>query len=368
MPGRQADLLRVAWWSAALLGAAACLPSYDMTPELAPDRSCPDVAEAAWYVPEATAAQERLEDWCRTVGPPVVSASPTADFGPLPAGGELEVVSWNAAIGRGDVAGMLEPELDLSCDGSASELASGANHFALLVQEAFRRSERIPESPPGSTIPRPVPEEGRTGARLDAVELASRCGLSLAYVAAARNGSEPRDGLREDKGVAILSTLPLEDVFFVELPYEAARRVAVAATVRSASGAGLRLANLHLTSMAGPSRALRTGNGSRLRQGLAAADAIDRADAVRPPAIATILAGDFNTWSDRETTLRRLREQFPDSPPPLGIATHGAFPTDHILFRAGPDDVGLVEGSYTRVDDSYHSDHHPIRVEVRFGH
>ena len=31
------------------------------------------------------------------------------------------------------------------------------------------------------------------------------------------------------------------------------------------------------------------------------------------------------------------------------------------------DHVGLVEGSYTRLNASYHSDHHPIRVEIRFG-
>jgi endonuclease/exonuclease/phosphatase family metal-dependent hydrolase len=122
-----------------------------------------------------------------------------------------------------------------------------------------------------------------------------------------------------------------------------------------------------MISMAGPSRALRTGNGSRLRQGLAAAEALDLADATGPPATATILAGDFNTWSDRETTLLRLRERFPDSPPALGQATHGAFPTDHILFRAATGEVSLVEGSYDRVDAAFGSDHHPIRVRVGFG-
>ena len=341
------------------------MPSHRMTPDVAPGRSCPDVSEHTWYVPEAEGGQDRLNDWCRTVGPPVVSPVPTVNFGGLPSGDTLTVVSWNIDVGGGDVPAILETELGLACDGRSSRLAPGADHFVLLVQEAFRRSNDIPETPPGATIPRAVAEGVRPGERLDAVEVAARCGLSLVYVAAARNGREPNDGKREDKGVAILSTLPLENAFFIELPYEAARRVAASATVRDESGRRLRLANLHLISAAGPSRALTTGNGSRLRQGLAVADAVDQAEARDGP-ISTLLAGDFNTWSDRETTLRRLKEQFPDSPPPLEEGTHGAFPTDHILFRGGSGGVALLENSYARLNESYHSDHHPIQVRVHF--
>lgn len=343
----------------------ACMPSHRMTPDVAPGRSCPDVSEHAWYLPEAEGGQDRLDDWCRTVGPPVVSSEPTANFGGLASGDTLTVVSWNVDVGGGEVLAFLQAELGLTCEGSSSRLAPGADHFVVLVQEAFRRSNDIPETPPGATIPRTVAEGVRPGERLDAVEVAARCGLSLVYVAAARNGREPRDGLREDKGVAILSTLRLENVFFIELPYEAARRVAASATVRDESGRPLRLANLHLISAAGPSRVLTTGNGSRLRQGLAVADALDQAEAAGEP-ISTLLAGDFNTWSDRETTLLRLRERFPDSPPPLEEGTHGAFPTDHILFRAGAGGVALNDDSYARLSESYHSDHHPIQVRVHF--
>ena len=339
-----------------------------MTPDLVPERSCPDVTEQTWYFPETAGDHARLEDWCRTVGPSVVSPYPAAAFGDLESSGELVVISWNVDVGGGDVMDFLETELGLTCDGNASRLAAGAAHFALLVQEAFRRSNEIPEKPQGPTIPRAVAEDERPGQRLDAVEVAARCGLSLVYAAAARNGSEPRDGLREDKGVAILSTLRLENVFFIELPYEAARRVAAVATVQDASGRKLRLANVHLISTAGPSRTLATGNGSWLRQGLAAADALDIAEAGGEP-LSTLLAGDFNTWSDRETTLRRLRERFPDSPPPLGQGTHGAFPTDHILFRKSnaAGSPHLVDGSYLRVEDTYHSDHHTIVARVEFG-
>ncbi len=360
----------------ATAGLTACMPSHRMTPGPVPDRSCPDIAEQTWYFPETAGDHARLEDWCRTVGPPVVSPDPTAAFGDLESGGELAVITWNVDVGGGDVMDFLETELGLTCGGNQSRLAPGGTHFALLVQEAFRRSNEIPENPQGPTIPRAVAESERPGERLDAVEVAARCGLSLVYVAAARNGSEPRDGLREDKGVAILSTLPLEDVLFIELPYEAARRVAAVGTVRDASGRRLRLANLHLISASGPARALTTGNGSRLRQGLALVDALDQLEALRadgvstePHPTSTVLAGDFNTWSDRETTLRRLREYFPDSPSPLGQGTHGSFPTDHILFRKS-DTAGaphLVEGSYLRVEDRHHSDHHAIMARVEFG-
>jgi len=347
-------------------GFVACMPSHRMTPDVAPGRSCPDVSEHAWYLPEAEGGQDRLEDWCRTVGPPVVSSHPIASFEELSPSGELTIVSWNVDVGGGDILAFLGTELGLTCSGTSSQLAPGVGHFVLLVQEAFRRSDEIPDTPAGSTIPRAVAEDGREGERLDAVEAAAHCGLSLVYVAAARNGSEPRDGKREDKGVAILSTLPLEDVFFIELPYEAARRVAAVATVRDGSGRPLRLTNLHLISTAGPSRALTTGNGSRLRQGLAVSDALDQAEVGGEP-VATLLAGDFNTWSSRETTLRRLREQFADSPPPLDEGTHGTFPTDHVLFRAGSGGITLLENSYSRLEESYGSDHHPIQVGVRFG-
>lgn len=348
-----------------LLALAGCMPSYRMTEGFPPERSCPGGDEYAWYSPETAGDHDRLEDWCQTVGPPVVSLDPTADFGDLTRGRELDVISWNVDVGGGDLLDFFETELGLACDGSRSRFEHDAVHFALLVQEAFRRSNEIPESPPDPTIPRAVAEDPRPGERLDAVEAAARCGLSLVYVAAARNGNEPRDGLREDKGVAILSTLPLEAVLFMELPYEAARRVAVGATIRDETGVGLRVVNLHLISMAGPARALSTGNGSRLRQGLAVSDALEKR-AAASELMATILAGDFNTWSNRETALRRLRNQFPDSPPPLGEGTHGSFPTDHILFRAGPRGVSLVEGSYVRLPSDYLSDHHPIRVQVRF--
>ena len=358
----------------ASLALAGCMPSYSMTPEQAPGRTCPGSDGPVWYFPEEAADNARLEDWCMTVGPPVVRLQPTGAFPDLESGADLTTWSWNVAAGGGDLRRFLIEPAGLKCAGPESALGPDAAHFALLVQEAFRQSADVPETLAPGLIPRAAAEETRPGGRPDIVDIAEECGLSLVYVAASRNGDAVASGEREDRGVAILSTLPLSDVWFMELPYEAARRVAVGATVRDGSGHGLRLVNVHLTSAPPPARMLATGNGSRLRQGLAVAEALRQVEAAGSEgagagdsAPSTLLAGDFNTWSDSETTLLRLREMFPDSPQPLDHPTRGAFPTDHVLFRHGDSDAAtILTSSYARVEDRFYSDHYPVGVRVRF--
>ena len=83
----------------------------------------------------------------------------------------------------------------------------------------------------------------------------------------------------------------------------------------------------------------------------------------------TVLAGDLNTWSEGETALQLLREYFSDSPPPLGVATRGQFPTDHLLFRRSekPGSPRLIDGSYRRIENRYNSDHHAVVARFLFG-
>lgn len=358
-----------------LVTFVACMPSHRMSPALGPDRTCPGADGYTWYFPVEQEDHRSLEEWCVTVGPPVFRPRPSGSFATLRPGGELIVLSWNVDVGGGDLLAFLDREASTHCAGPKSFVAPEAGHFVLLVQEAFRKSAEVPESANERVIPRRVVEETRPGERPDVEEVADRCGLSLAYVAAARNGIRSSDGLREDKGVAILSTLPLSDLAFFELPYEAARRVAVAATVRDESARGLRVVNVHFISAASPARTLATGNGSRLRQGLAVADALRQLDedvhtnrALAGIAASTLVAGDFNTWSANESTLRHLREVFPDSPPPgLVQGTRGGFPTDHILFRTGEGAAPLaLLSTYGRVENRYYSDHHAVRMRVRF--
>ncbi|MCL7960558.1 MAG: endonuclease/exonuclease/phosphatase family protein [marine benthic group bacterium] len=356
---------------------AACMPSHQMTHELPPGRTCPGSDGPAWYFPTEAGDNSRLEDWCLTVGPPVVELEASGSFLELRTGkpgGDLTVWSWNVAAGGGDVRRFLAEEAFLRCAGPGSTLRPEATHLVLLVQEGFRQSGDVPEAEDPGLVPRAAAEEARPGDRTDIVDIARDCGLSLAYVAASRNGHAAGGGEREDRGVAILSTLPLSDVWFIELPYEAARRVAVGATVRAASGHGLRLVNVHFTSAPPPARMLVTGNGSRLRQGLAVVDALEQveaadsanADSISGP-LSVLLAGDFNTWSNSETTLLRLRDSFPDSPDPLSQPTRGAFPTDHILFRRGYAGAPMtLNSSHARLEDRFHSDHHPVGIRIRF--
>jgi endonuclease/exonuclease/phosphatase family metal-dependent hydrolase len=280
--------------------------------------------------------------------------------------------------GAGDLLAFLEQEVGLRCEGAASSLRPGASHAVILIQEALRRSNEIPDVPRSRVTPPPVKEAPRPTPRLDVVEVAERCGLSLFYAPAARNDWRARDGRREDKGNAILATVPLSDPIVLEPPFEAARRVIPFATIRSVGGDSLRVATVHLITTPPPARALLTGGASRQRQALGLLRGLARIERDRgagPAAgdepgaygIATVTAGDLNAWSNRETTLRDLRSDFPDSPPPLAEPTRGPFPTDHLLFRRGAGTgVRLRAGSYRRVDHPHYSDHHPIVALIVF--
>jgi endonuclease/exonuclease/phosphatase family metal-dependent hydrolase len=162
--------------------------------------------------------------------------------------------------------------------------------------------------------------------------------------------------------------LPLADFSLIELPLESARRVVTVAEVRDSRGARLRVASVHLITTPPPWRVLTTGNSSRLRQALGLVEALRRLET--GSTASTIVAGDFNTWSVRESALRHLRRHFPDSPDPLDRPTRGPFPTDHVFFRRGadrpPGGDRLVAGSYRRAESRYYSDHHPVIVTFAF--
>ncbi len=324
-----------------------------------------------WYAPVGEGDRRTLGDWCRTVGPPVVVSLPVGEFGAWQDGESLAVVTWNVHGGSGDLLAFLERELHLFCGGEPRR-GDAFSHFVILLQETYRRSADVPVLPPGATIPPRLRESATPGRRLDVTEVARRCGLALFYVPSMRNGHEEVDGEREDRGNAILSTVPLADCIAIELPFEAQRRVGAAATVRSAAGDSLRVVSLHLDVASSLARVLYTGNAAHARQGAGMLAALRQLEEERGDpgdaraAISTAIGGDFNTWAADETVLRDFARQLPDSPPRDAEPTRGQFPTDHLFFGQGHSTrVGIVAGSYRRADQRYDSDHHPRIVLLR---
>src|SRR5439155_5701261 len=124
--------------------------------------------------------------------------------------------------------------------------------FVLLLQEAYRSGADVPSKPSGRTswasAQRP-PHAG--GTRDDIVTIARRLKLAAFYVPSMRNGAP--GATEEDRGNAILSTLPLSELTAIELPLERQRRVALEATapiVWPGHGAvTLRVVCTHFTNM-----------------------------------------------------------------------------------------------------------------------
>lgn len=295
----------------------------------------------------------RLNDaWCRTVGPVVLRTPASPRLGSDAGLDSIAILTWNINVGGGDLPAFMAGELSHRCDPDI-EAPARPFHFVLLVQEVYRASVDLPEAHSGPTIPWVIEPERAPGGQLDIVEVAERCGLALLYVPSARNGPDAPDRVREDKGNAILSTLALADPAAIELPYEAGRKVAVTATVRGPGGGRIRVVSVHLDVASTLARTLMSGNGTRVRQGLGMAAALESMESMP-----TVVGGDFNTWTASETVLRRLADLFPDSPAWDGEPTRGAFPPDHMLFRnVAGSRIRLAEGSYRRLERLYGSDH-----------
>jgi endonuclease/exonuclease/phosphatase family metal-dependent hydrolase len=315
--------------------------------------------------------RRQLERWCATVGPAVIAPRPSPELERAAATGPLTVVAWNAAVGGGDLLDLLSRELDLSCNGGGPRPGPRFSHFALLMQEAYRLSEDVPVPGPKALFPLQIDPPPRPGPMLDVTQVAARCGLALVYVPAARNGRRAQGTRREDKGNAILSSLPLSNILAIELPLEASRRVTVGAVVELPDGGRMRVVSVHLDVAAGLARILISGNSWRLEQAAAVIEAIELADgasgheAADERSTATLVAGDFNVWSADDSALRLFRREYPESPDWTGQPTLGAFPLDHLFFKAATNGrLQLVPDSYRRIEERYYSDHHGLSVQV----
>jgi endonuclease/exonuclease/phosphatase family metal-dependent hydrolase len=287
----------------------------------------------------------RLSNWCESVGPAVINAPsavvPNVDLSQ----NGLTVVSWNVHEGGGDVERLLARIRD-----SSRTPPDAAPAVVMLVQEAMRGGESVP-----STFPAAVTPPGRIAPRrarlADIVDVARQMGLWIAYVPSMRNGRSNGADDNEDRGSAILSTLPLSEAIAIELPWVHQRRVAVMATVSARLGTvpwRARLVSVHLDNR--PSRSLQ---------------AASLAGFLRPysaDSVPLVVGGDLNTWfGAREQTVSYLDAVIPR------VGECGDRPTfryglhlDHVLTTLPPD----VRRGCDILEDSFGSDHRPTVLRV----
>jgi endonuclease/exonuclease/phosphatase family metal-dependent hydrolase len=294
--------------------------------------------------------RDRLEAWRANVGDPV-----SLDLA-RPAEGtvtSLAVLSWNLWIGRGRLADVV-----------ARVRSATDAPLLLLVQEAFRADDSVPVRPTGRAARRAAGAyRPRLHPRLDIVELAHELELNLRYVPSMRNGAG-----RSDRGNAILSELPLEEAYGVELPLLLQRRVPLAAAVGLQDGP-LHVVSAHLDPR-GPPGAAWLGSAGRAAQTAHLLDHL-HGDLV-------VLGADLNLGRGRrEPSWRLLGDaEFATGVPPVvphWRHTFHAMPRlvlDYLLMR----DRGgrIVRARVERMDEHptdrgplvFGSDHHPLLARI----
>lgn len=312
--------------------------------------------EVEWKGPRADDHRHQLNAWCAAVGPAVFGGWADPPVRPVDS---VAVVSWNVHVGGGDLRRLVR-------DLREGVLTGGGRveHFVLLLQEAYREDDTVPAFDPGLPFGGGVAAAPPSGERRDIVAEAEALGLSILYAPSMRNGEGRGDDAPEDRGNAILSTLPLADPLAIELPVARQRRVVVSARVLTGPGdeaVPLQVTSVHLENDAA---GFASDERARLAQARALLEGL-------PDAEAAVAGGDFNTWArgPDEALVAAMLRAFPDTPPfPPGhtyVRGYGLVRRylDYLFVRL-PDGAGARA---FRVPDPYASDHFPLvgRVVLR---
>lgn len=324
------------------LAIGACAPIHTVVrQDTAEFRVAPDQPRITWFNPVAAGDRASLLKWRDGVGPPFVqdaaSANPTTSD-------TITIVSWNIANGAADVMAL------------ARTLPAGAP-LVLLLQEAYRAGPEV-----SSRLGPDASFAGRLGGAdsaphaLEVEALAAALELNVYYVPSMRNGGAGSD---EDRGNAILSSLPLTDLVAIELPFERQRRVAIAATVHGRGPAGpwrLRVASAHLDNLGSLRHGLIGGEYGRTRQARALREALGGGEPI-------VLGADLNTWfgfSEKayiETARAFPQTRVTDDRPTF----RGLLRLDHLFYRLDP----LWQAGFRRAERRFGSDHYPLIGTVR---
>lgn len=283
----------------------------------------PATINVAWSLRPQPSERRRLDAQCDSVGPIVWRSLPDPSRR-TPAVGGVAIVSWNVHVGGGDVRTLVR------------QLESGAltgirvGHYILLLQEAHRRGHDVPSIPSRLRVPRRIELRPETHTREDVITIARSLGLALYYVPSMRNG---REAPFEDRGNAILSTLPLAAPRAIELPMGRQRRIAIAATIQRPGvddpASALQVGVVHLDPLASAKRLWVFATGWRDQQARTLIGNLD-------PQMPSVLGADLNTWlfGRWEPASRRLARAFPETrltTTPSGFQSRGRL--DVILYR-----------------------------------
>jgi hypothetical protein len=250
---------------------------------------------------------------------------------------DITFVSWNVHVGSGNIRAFVK------------DLTSGVHtdgrqvrHYVLMLQEAVRTDGTPPLTGAAQGAARILPHA--PASPVDIAHISRELGLSLIYVPSMRNGASAGDPA-EDRGSALLSTLPLSEPVAVELPGERQRRVVIIARAASVS-----VAVLHLDALGG-GRRLRIFWTPWLR------DVQVRSTAPMLPDGPLVIAADLNTWHGRdELAARFLRGVFRATPLSIDRQGLGLRVLDYMFFRAGAD----RRAYYRQLENRYGSDHRPL--------
>jgi endonuclease/exonuclease/phosphatase family metal-dependent hydrolase len=336
----------------ATAAAASFQPVHGPNAVLPCEARASDTAPLAWQAGPIDDAFA-LDQWCRGVGPPLVITRPAATPpGAPPDLSDLVVLTWNAHLAEGRLGALIE------------RLRSGAltggrpvTHFVVLVQELFRRGNDVPAF--GGNVRSAFAIKARDPEAPDARRYAATLGLSFIYVPSMRNGPE----LQEDRGNALVSTEPLLDPVALELPFERQRRVAIGASVRVRTAAGverLNVLDVHLEPLSAPS-SLWIFRNPRRRQVAAVLDLL-RTPRFAASSAGTVLGGDFNTIQGgvEEDAYRQARAWSTSLADEDRRSTHYMGRLDYLFFRL----TGGRVAATRRLDERFGSDHYPVLGRV----
>lgn len=333
----------------AIAGASGCAGSSTLVRDHAPvELAAHGAPRIAWSGPVLPADLANLGRWRKAVGAPLLIEARS----PRPVSDRLVVINWNVHVGAGDVARLLR---------DVRRQHGPETPIVLLLQEAYRRGPDVPSSiDPAAQFASAIRALRHDGARDDVERIAAAEGLNAYYVPSMRNGGPLLSN--EDRGNAILSTIPLSDLQAIELPFERQRRVAVGARVSGVTPAGVpwrvRVVSAHLDNVLGARRLWIAGSElgrARQARGLVAALEGDTP---------LVLGADLNSWFGfRDAAYRAAATGFPqtrvtDRRPTFG----GLLRLDHLFFRL---DNGW-NAVFVRAEDRYGSDHYPLIGTIRF--